>query len=814
MRVFLWGEKMPIPSPADFRNKSKKHSEVREMLAQMAENVEEKPKELAANTDLNNYLSEGTYVIRQANAAASISNIPEACILTEELGTLIVTKKPGDVTTRQMFFSTEGFTAYRLLRDEVWSKWSLGSSATKEVDSSLVDIKTLKTGLHLIPSSVSVNITNLPTKARGKKCLLNVIKVAQNNYMYILNDLTSGAIYFSEYDTIWVAIAGSNGEALAEITNLNSITNVGKYYCRFTDQATKVNNYPSVGKVGYLEVSRHRNDNSIYQRYVDSDNTSFYRISTDAGQTWSAWSTNAQKNPDIFSELDILDFNNIKSVKPSTLNQRIQAVTSSKNGYMLYGNPDAAKSLMLDFTDGQTCLSTNGSEATPTVVLSSAILKNLGDTLLISFKYSDSVTKQNIYYQQQPGVLGRLQITQNGIYNGSIMGDAADTLQIFIGGATDGSGVNGNIKPIKTIPNQWNTLILHVGNGLNESCVWFNGKLVDSFTTTTILNEQPRLLNEISTSSPMKIGKIAYFSGMPTDIQAKQFSEYMVSGFSQKQIESSAKDFEKYNIGHKDSFNVTGTISECVAAMICTDDGSFIPENVLYSKQTTYLKRIASITKVMTFLVLLDQDFKLNDVISRTSYDENAGSGLNIEISDQIYLQDALYNLMLPSSNITANIIARTYGHKILIKEGVTGATDAQAYMRWIKAMNDKAALLGMGTAKFYSASGYGNDTAYPIDILKMMNEAVKHPLLMKVWRTVSYSFKVINTSRLIAITNTNNLLANNPRVIGGKTGSGDGYHVACLSVLDDGRYLASVALNSSNSNGRFEDIALVVDQL
>lgn len=33
---------MPIPSPADFRNKTKKHSEVREMLAQMAENVESK----------------------------------------------------------------------------------------------------------------------------------------------------------------------------------------------------------------------------------------------------------------------------------------------------------------------------------------------------------------------------------------------------------------------------------------------------------------------------------------------------------------------------------------------------------------------------------------------------------------------------------------------------------------------------------------------------------------------------------------------------------------------------------------------------
>ena len=33
---------MPIPSPAEFRDRTKKHSQVREMMAQMAENVAEK----------------------------------------------------------------------------------------------------------------------------------------------------------------------------------------------------------------------------------------------------------------------------------------------------------------------------------------------------------------------------------------------------------------------------------------------------------------------------------------------------------------------------------------------------------------------------------------------------------------------------------------------------------------------------------------------------------------------------------------------------------------------------------------------------
>lgn len=50
---------MPIPSPADFRNKTKKHSEVREMMAQMAENVESKEdssiKATTAKNDANSF---------------------------------------------------------------------------------------------------------------------------------------------------------------------------------------------------------------------------------------------------------------------------------------------------------------------------------------------------------------------------------------------------------------------------------------------------------------------------------------------------------------------------------------------------------------------------------------------------------------------------------------------------------------------------------------------------------------------------------------------------------------------------------------
>lgn len=62
--VFLWGEKMPIPTPADFRNKTKKHSEVREMLAEMAGSVAEKSGLIALSNETGKNDSKLLYSIQ------------------------------------------------------------------------------------------------------------------------------------------------------------------------------------------------------------------------------------------------------------------------------------------------------------------------------------------------------------------------------------------------------------------------------------------------------------------------------------------------------------------------------------------------------------------------------------------------------------------------------------------------------------------------------------------------------------------------------------------------------------------------------
>lgn len=65
---------MPIPSPADFRNKTKKHSEVREMLAQMAESVEAKDD---ATTKANNAKDQAISAAAQ-DATAKTKNLTSA----------------------------------------------------------------------------------------------------------------------------------------------------------------------------------------------------------------------------------------------------------------------------------------------------------------------------------------------------------------------------------------------------------------------------------------------------------------------------------------------------------------------------------------------------------------------------------------------------------------------------------------------------------------------------------------------------------------------------------------------------------------
>ena len=112
---------------------------------------------------------------------------------------------------------------------------------------------------------------------------------------------------------------------------------------------------------------------------------------------------------------------------------------------------------------------------------------------------------------------------------------------------------------------------------------------------------------------------------------------------------------------------------------------------VLASKDKDSKRLIASITKIMTSVLAIESG-KLDDVVVvDSSINKAYGSGIYIEVGEEIKLKDLLYGLMLRSGNDAASMIASYVG----------GNTQD-----FVKMMNNKAKEIGMKNTIFYNPSG------------------------------------------------------------------------------------------------------------
>ena len=71
-------------------------------------------------------------------------------------------------------------------------------------------------------------------------------------------------------------------------------------------------------------------------------------------------------------------------------------------------------------------------------------------------------------------------------------------------------------------------------------------------------------------------------------------------------------------------------------------------------------------TKVLTCIVLIENVSNLNQTITFQESDFVGGSGVELKVGDVITLRDALYTMLLSSSNDTAKAVARVVGHHII----------------------------------------------------------------------------------------------------------------------------------------------------
>ena len=182
--------------------------------------------------------------------------------------------------------------------------------------------------------------------------------------------------------------------------------------------------------------------------------------------------------------------------------------------------------------------------------------------------------------------------------------------------------------------------------------------------------------------------------------------------------------------------------------------------NTLYSKNADHTTPIASITKVMTAMVVLDAKQSLDEALQITNEDidliKNTKSRLPIGAH---FRRDDLMRLaLMASDNRAASALGRNY------PGGLVGFVDA---------MNAKAKQLGLTGTTFVDSSGLApGNVSTPADLGKMVAEASKYELIKEYSTTGAVNVTLPDSKRKLSFVNTNALVRASDWQIGlSKTG-------------------------------------------
>lgn len=183
-------------------------------------------------------------------------------------------------------------------------------------------------------------------------------------------------------------------------------------------------------------------------------------------------------------------------------------------------------------------------------------------------------------------------------------------------------------------------------------------------------------------------------------------------------------------------------------------------QNSIYSKNATAVAPIASITKLMTAMIVLDARLPLDEevVISREDMDKLKGTRSRINPGLKFTRGELLRLALMSSENRAAAALARTY----------PGGTQTAIQM-----MNIKALQLGMKGSRFVDATGLNsNNVSTALDLVKMVQAAQHYDLIQQYTTTSSYTVKPIGRGRPMRFSNTNPLVRSASWEIGvSKTG-------------------------------------------
>ena len=168
---------------------------------------------------------------------------------------------------------------------------------------------------------------------------------------------------------------------------------------------------------------------------------------------------------------------------------------------------------------------------------------------------------------------------------------------------------------------------------------------------------------------------------------------------------------------------------------------------VVINKNSEAVVPIASITKLMTAMIILDRGLDLEQriVVSRDDVDTVKGTRSRLMPGTTLTRDELLLVALMASENRAAAALGRTY----------PGGVPA-----FVKAMNEKAAELGMTDSHFVEPTGLSpSNVSSPRDLVKLVRAAHGYPLIREYSTRDRATVKAFN--RQLRFVNTNGLVRN-----------------------------------------------------
>ncbi|GAA0683879.1 D-alanyl-D-alanine carboxypeptidase family protein [Vreelandella titanicae] len=246
---------------------------------------------------------------------------------------------------------------------------------------------------------------------------------------------------------------------------------------------------------------------------------------------------------------------------------------------------------------------------------------------------------------------------------------------------------------------------------------------------------------------------------------------------------------------------------------------------IIYEKDADKAMAPASIVKLMTAIVAIEmasnfqlpKSFKLEMVPE----DDVEGSGRNLHAGDRLSLGDSIANLLVPSSNVAANLIARTFGQMML---GSKTCTSHDAVQRFVAEMNTTARNLGMTKSQFLNPHGLAvrGQRSTARDLSLLVKKCLIYGPITRVWGAKAFAIgitgpvprRLVLKSAFHSSTRRAVPEFSLPQYLGGKTGTlwPAIFNLASVSATKNGGICVSVSFGSPTVEERYHDYLKLVD--